>query len=130
MSSLLRVDGPEPIRTLPEPPGKVQHHQKEFPTSVCHMELQLPAELPSQQDICCFGSIRNFPFPLFFCQQSRRPKTEKQESSKGVRRGVINPVRLQGRWDAWSCLSWKTHDQTPLEKKKKVAEQERSHWEC
>lgn len=89
--------GARPSRTnqnppTAEPPGNVQGHQQESPTCVCHMELQVTAELKPQQDICCFASIRNFPF-----QRSREAEDRKVKSSKGVRRGGSDPVRLQGR---------------------------------
>lgn len=60
-----RTNQHPPTAMLTPAPGNVQWHQEEFPTCNCHMKLQVAVELASQQDVCCFASIRKFPFSTF-----------------------------------------------------------------
>lgn len=60
------------------------------------MKLQVTAELASQQGVCCFASIRNFPFWTFLLPTESGGRTQEKNLIK-VSEGGIDPVRPQGR---------------------------------
>lgn len=56
-------NAPTPMPTIP--PGNVQWHQEEYPTCVCHIKLQITAELKSPSSAGCLLFCYNQEFQVY-----------------------------------------------------------------
>lgn len=101
-SSLSGTNRKAPTTMPTMPPGNVQWHREEFPTCICHMKLQVTAEVrpPSSAGYLPFWFHQEFQVSpwfketewLFSCQKGREAEAENKISVKVSKEEWLMPL--------------------------------------